>query len=123
MVSEKCRSITYANLILEYWEDRVSLKPIQPQVGKVVRNSVGTIFFVAGLSSEGNVRLYHLATGEARRVEPEDFHEGEYTVITIRSIYKPKHSELYTCFNCESWWYCPWAWDEYNTDGDCLALK
>jgi len=99
------------------------MKQLQPIIGTVVHNSVGALFFVAGLSSEGNVRLYHLATKQAHRIQPEDFHDGEYTEVYIRSIHKPKDSEIYTCFNCASWWYCPWAWDEYNIDGDCLAVK
>ena len=28
-----------------------------------------------------------------------------------------------TCANCTSVDECPYAWDPYNTDGDCLAMK
>ena len=28
-----------------------------------------------------------------------------------------------TCSNCPIRWKCEWAYDEYNTDGDCLAVK
>jgi hypothetical protein len=28
-----------------------------------------------------------------------------------------------TCWNCSDNGTCPWAWDPYNTDGDCLADK
>ena len=33
--------------------------------------------------------------------------------------------EDFTCFKCPSGFVikCPHAWDEYNTDGDCLAEK
>lgn len=28
-----------------------------------------------------------------------------------------------TCVDCPDNDKCEWAWDLYNTDGDCLALK
>ena len=28
-----------------------------------------------------------------------------------------------TCFTCPDKETCEWAWDPYNTDGDCLAIK
>lgn len=31
--------------------------------------------------------------------------------------------EHYTCHDCPHRFSCEWAWDEYNTGGDCLAMK
>jgi hypothetical protein len=31
--------------------------------------------------------------------------------------------EEYTCFGCPSVEECEYAWDYYNINGDCLALK
>jgi len=31
--------------------------------------------------------------------------------------------EDYTCYNCGAWQGCLYAFDVYNTDGDCLAEK
>jgi hypothetical protein len=28
-----------------------------------------------------------------------------------------------TCFQCKDNKTCEWAYDHYNTDGDCLAIK
>jgi hypothetical protein len=28
-----------------------------------------------------------------------------------------------TCFYCKGWERCPFAYDLYNTNGDCLGLK
>ena len=28
-----------------------------------------------------------------------------------------------TCHRCEGWESCPHAYDLYNTNGDCLAMK
>ena len=36
-----------------------------------------------------------------------------------RSIRK----EEITCLTCDSRALCKYAWDEYNTHGDCLAIK
>lgn len=33
------------------------------------------------------------------------------------------HKEKYTCNECVNKETCMFAWDEYNTDGDCLDLK
>ncbi len=34
-------------------------------------------------------------------------------------------AEIYTCCTCPSKFNfeCPYAWDDYNTNGDCLAEK
>ena len=31
--------------------------------------------------------------------------------------------EKYTCFHCAQWQHCGFAFDGYNTNGDCLAEK
>lgn len=31
--------------------------------------------------------------------------------------------EQYTCFDCQLWKECEFAFDGYNTNGDCLAEK
>ena len=31
--------------------------------------------------------------------------------------------EEYTCYDCPEKHTCEWAWDDYNTQGDCLATK
>ena len=35
---------------------------------------------------------------------------------------EPKREDL-TCFKCGENTACPYAWDWYNTNGDCLAMK
>ena len=37
--------------------------------------------------------------------------------------YEPPKKEELTCFTCRDNSTCPYAWDDYNTDGDCLAEK
>lgn len=32
-------------------------------------------------------------------------------------------SEEYTCYNCNAKDTCEYAWDDYNTNEDCLAEK
>jgi hypothetical protein len=29
----------------------------------------------------------------------------------------------FTCAFCNANTWCDWAWDGYNTDGDCLGVK
>lgn len=36
---------------------------------------------------------------------------------------KEPSKEEYTCFYCPEAGSCPYAWDDYNTDGECLAEK
>lgn len=31
--------------------------------------------------------------------------------------------ERFTCFTCSIWRECGYSFDDYNTDGDCLAWK
>lgn len=31
--------------------------------------------------------------------------------------------DVFTCDDCPARWTCEWAFDPYNTDGDCLAEK
>lgn len=31
--------------------------------------------------------------------------------------------EDFTCFTCAHWKSCDFAWDPYNTNGDCLESK
>lgn len=35
----------------------------------------------------------------------------------------PSDKEMYTCYGCGARDRCEFAWDEYNTNGDCLAEK
>ena len=48
-----------------------------------------------------------------RRVAALQRH-AEQVGITIGTV---------TCHGCDQNAVCPWAWDLYNTDGDCLAEK
>lgn len=32
-------------------------------------------------------------------------------------------AQEYTCFNCKDNMTCEFSYDEYNTKGDCLAIK
>lgn len=34
-----------------------------------------------------------------------------------------EHVSRCTCLGCGATLNCPFAWDGYNTDGDCLAAK
>lgn len=40
-------------------------------------------------------------------------------IVQLRDI----QLEEYTCFNCSESLSCQYAWDDYNTHGDCLAEK
>jgi hypothetical protein len=31
--------------------------------------------------------------------------------------------ENFTCYNCDEWYECPYAFDAYSTDGECLRDK
>ena len=37
--------------------------------------------------------------------------------------YVPPEMKALTCFFCKEWGMCPYAFDPYNTGGDCLANK
>lgn len=37
--------------------------------------------------------------------------------------YKDINKEMLTCFSCKYAGTCQYAYDPYNTDGDCLASK
>jgi len=41
----------------------------------------------------------------------------------MRKRYPELRIEDYTCYHCRSWQVCEFAFDGYNTDGDCLAEK
>ena len=45
--------------------------------------------------------------------------ESKYFLI----IFKDISLENYTCFKCPLKETCEYAWDDYNTNGDCLAEK
>jgi hypothetical protein len=56
----------------------------------------------------GHARLHSLSdaiTYYTRQIEMWEFHEK------------------CTCKDCPDNQTCKWAWDGYNTDGDCLAMK
>lgn len=36
---------------------------------------------------------------------------------------KMPNKNLFTCFKCKDNKTCPFAWDYYNLNGDCLASK
>ena len=36
---------------------------------------------------------------------------------------KESSKEEYTCFHCPKVDSCPYAWDDYNIDNECLAEK
>lgn len=43
---------------------------------------------------------------------------------TAELIRKSKaHDPMFTCFTCVENETCKWAWDLYNTNGDCIAEK
>ena len=42
--------------------------------------------------------------------------------IEVREAKKPDVDNL-TCYKCGDVDRCPYAFDPYNTDGDCLAIK
>lgn len=42
---------------------------------------------------------------------------------TSKAVYESRNTEKYTCSNCSVHEICPYAYDSYNTDGDCLADK
>ena len=49
---------------------------------------------------------------------PEELY-NEYPFSEFR-----KHKiEEYTCYKCKDYANCTWVFDEYNTNGDCIAWK
>jgi len=45
-----------------------------------------------------------------------------------KSVYESRNADKYTCFHCSAAYPefadpCPYAFDAYNTNGDCLAIK
>ena len=54
--------------------------------------------------------------------EPEGEPEAEMTDEEFAARYEVAREDT-TCWRCEDKDSCPWAWDPYNTDGDCLADK
>ena len=54
--------------------------------------------------------------------------DKDYSILPMESIddlpqEEPIPKEHYTCHYCTDNDKCEWAWDRYNTDGDCLAIK
>lgn len=41
----------------------------------------------------------------------------------VSSLEVPDDQVLYTCYKCTVNRICKWAWDKYNTNGECLAEK
>jgi hypothetical protein len=40
-----------------------------------------------------------------------------------RAVYESRNADKYTCFDCAMAGQCEYAYDAYNTNGDCLAIK
>ena len=53
---------------------------------------------------------------------PEEAKEPELTAEEYAARYDVERKDT-TCFRCDDNATCKWAWDPYNTDGDCLARK
>jgi hypothetical protein len=53
--------------------------------------------------------------------------EGETPQLIVhtvsQSVYESRNAKKYTCTLCRSQLECDYAFDSYNTDGDCLAIK
>jgi len=53
--------------------------------------------------------------------------EGETPQLIVhpvsQSVYESRNAKKYTCTLCRSQLECEYAFDSYNTDGDCLAIK
>lgn len=43
--------------------------------------------------------------------------------LTERESAQDIDIERFTCFTCVIWRECSYSFDDYNTDGDCLAEK
>lgn len=54
-------------------------------------------------------------------------YEERYNEDSIREMgesgFPVPAKDVFTCNKCVDADTCPWAWDLYNTDGDCLAYK
>lgn len=51
---------------------------------------------------------------------------GPHPIIEnqVRDALKPEHRKVtYTCSDCDKSKKCKWSFDDYNTNGDCLADK
>ena len=44
----------------------------------------------------------------------------EQSILDKYNIEYVEHPEEYTCYKCQSLYKCPFAYDDYNRNGDCL---
>jgi hypothetical protein len=54
--------------------------------------------------------------------EDYQFDEADYDMYEEDAHYEIDDKDC-TCFDCPDKDICDYAWDLYNTDGDCLAEK
>jgi hypothetical protein len=56
------------------------------------------------------------------RLDPASYTTGVEKIPEYANYFNKRPLKDYTCFNCEKAEKCMYAYNEYNTDGDCLAL-
>ena len=88
-----------------YARMRCRLYPHSSPSSRIIR--LPTPFFL-----EFTVIKINIETYKSVELKPEDLPEVELI---------PK--EALTCYNCYISSECPYAFDQYNSSGDCLAMK
>lgn len=78
--------------------------------------------FAMEIDEEGNI-LKFLTSDE---LKPRPAYSSKFTYEKVMENIPPEHQtamEAMTCYQCEKESTCKYAWDPYNTDGDCLMEK
>jgi hypothetical protein len=59
--------------------------------------------------------------------DPRELARDDEPRLTLKQLlntpFGTEPIESYTCYDCPLWQKCEFAFDGYNTDGDCLAEK
>lgn len=89
---------------LETWRGRPDIKEPRRLLGELL----------AVIHRDGG--HYQGRHGTKKAVE-----DAQHAVIALRA--ENAHLDIYTCHKCAARQECEFAWDHYNTGGDCLAVK
>lgn len=60
---------------------------------------------------------------ESNKFAGVDYAVGFGVAYNLMKEREDKIATIYTCHNCKAQDTCEWAWDHYNTTGDCIAEK
>ena len=74
-------------------------------------------------SHHGRHRLEHLAENGNATDEPSTFHHPGWTLEEQVEDEFDGDIKKATCWTCSHWQGCPFAFDPFNTDGECFAIR